>query len=84
MTTEREFDYLAHQEDRVREASRNVAKQLRKVADDIDRAADGNLENIPSEVVSLVLWGVANAQVDSPARQYSELQKYRAHLQRQA
>ncbi len=72
--TERERIYREHQEERVREVTRNIAKRLRRIADDIDRIADDkDLSQIPDDVASTIAWGVANADLGSPARQLREL-----------
>jgi hypothetical protein len=91
------FDYERRQIDRIYETSENVAKSLRRVADDIDRAVErakaneGSEENfrstyvdLPHEVTSLVVWGVANAQLDAPGRQLRELILVRESVRKRA
>lgn len=79
-------DWERGQIDRIYETSMNVAKRMRGLADDIERAVERARDNegvtdgfratylsLPAEVTNLVAWGVANAQIDSPARQLREL-----------
>lgn len=88
-------DFERGQIDRIYETSEFVASTLRRVADDIDRAVnraranEGTTDNfraayndLPTEVVSLVAWGVANAHVESPARQLRELHLGRDSLRK--
>ncbi|WNN95073.1 hypothetical protein SEA_MAGRITTE_122 [Microbacterium phage Magritte] len=74
MAEDTKFDRREFQIERIRETARFTAKQLRRLADDIDRIADkDDYVAIPHEVMNAVVWGVANARPDSPAQQLREL-----------
>ncbi len=73
---ERDEEYLASIAENVREQARIIATRLRRVADDIERAADNkDIYGIPSEVANVLAWGVANANTDGPARWLNEYHK---------
>lgn len=63
-------------EARVRDAARKTAANLRRVADDIERAADNSdLDRLPYRVIHTLSWGVANAHPEDAAMQYAEYAK---------
>lgn len=63
-------------ESRIRDAARKTAAKLRKTADDIDRIAEnGDLDQIPGQVVDAVMWGLANAYPGDAATQLAEYNK---------
>lgn len=81
-----EESYERFQINRIYETTSFVAKRLRVLADDIDRAVEKAKKNeddsslsrstyidLPHELAQLLAWGIANAHVDSPARQLREL-----------
>lgn len=71
---DKNFDRRDFQIERIRETTRYTAKRFRTMAEDIDRLADvEDYTKIPGELMSLILWGVANARPDSPSMQLREL-----------
>lgn len=56
-------------EERLRDVVRRTAVQFRRVAEDLDRIAEHekDLLKIPGDVTNVIMWGVANARIDSPA-----------------
>lgn len=83
--TEGARDYERHQIDRVYEASAEVSRQLRRMADDIDRTIDTAKKNegtedafkatfmdLPHNIQHIVQWGIANAGLEQVTRQVRE------------
>lgn len=65
--TDRNQDYVDTQVEFAREKIRKVARDLRRIADSVERRADFKVEKIDSAVSDVlhdVLWGVPNLGLD--------------------
>lgn len=72
--SEADREYVSRQEQNVRDATKRTAERFRRLADDLDLAAEREpVDNLPSEVAQLVATGIFNANIDGAARWYRDL-----------
>ncbi len=82
--SDRDYSLREHQVSRVRAVTHKIADRLRRMAEDIDRIAeDEDLNRIPDDVATTIAWGMANADLGSPARQLRELSIHDEHIRKQ-
>ncbi|QGH75859.1 hypothetical protein L3Y25_gp105 [Gordonia phage Syleon] len=74
MSDNRDFDYLQFLERSVRDGAKQVAEHLRRVADEVEREAErSKLDRLAADVTHTVMWGLANANLDTVASRHADL-----------
>ncbi|UDL15353.1 hypothetical protein SEA_KUDEFRE_137 [Gordonia phage Kudefre] len=74
MSESRDFNYLAYLEQSVRDGAKQVAEHLRRVADEVEREAErSKIERLAGDVTHTVMWGLANANLDTVAQRHADL-----------